>query len=99
MKTIKTTMFLLATILFLGCNNNKKSVSKTDTPKTVTSLQKKQDSPNNKILKDASSPYEDLVEFALAKNTAEIDNTISKIQADESKVLSVLGETKQTFID
>ena len=70
MKTIKIMMFLLVTILFIGCNNNKKPIKTIYKSKTVVSGQKLQDSPNNIILKDASSPYEDLIEFALAKNTS-----------------------------
>ena len=103
MKTIKITVFLLIPILFIGCNNNKKSVNKIDEIKTVVPIQKKQDSPNNNILKDASSPYEDLVEFALTKNTAEIDKTLSKIQADKLKVMTLLEGPKKaqfnTFVE
>ncbi len=91
MKTITPLVFLILLLSQTACNQRKKSSEKLN-PNAVA--EKSSEVITNEILKNGSSPYEDLIEFALDKNNHKITATFNKIKAEKTNIIGHLRLTK-----
>ncbi len=96
MKMIAPLFFFILLLSQTACNQQKKSSEKLN-PTPV--IDKSSKDLTNEILMNGSSPYEDLIEFALDKHNRKIISTFNKIKAEKTSITTHLQLRKISQFD
>ena len=89
---------VVALLIFGSCSNPSRPTSAGAAPPDVEQAPAKTDSPRNIQIKDASSPYEDLVEFALNGDEAGMDKAVSQIETGWETLKPLIRSNQQADI-